>query len=193
MAFHPYPQVIQLLCNAGRFGPPVRITGPSACPWVAHPVSGLLRATGARFRLAFAPAPRLPALNLATHSNSPAHSSIGTPAPRLHAAVTACRHAVSGTVSLPSRGAFHLSLTVLVHYRSAQVFSLGLWSAPLPTGLPLARGTQEAVASLRASPTGLSPLSSAVPGPFGCTSVAHWPPSKADDPSNPGRSVPPPV
>ncbi len=25
---------------------------------------------------------------------------------------------VSGTISLPSRGAFHLSLTVLVHYRS---------------------------------------------------------------------------
>src|SRR5947208_16902216 len=67
LAFHPYPQVIQLLCNAGRFGPPVRITGPSACPWVAHPVSGLRRATHiARFRLAFAPAPRLPALNLAT-------------------------------------------------------------------------------------------------------------------------------
>src|SRR5579883_3147832 len=35
----------------------------------------------ARFRLAFAPAPRQPPLNLATHSNSPAHSSIGTPSP----------------------------------------------------------------------------------------------------------------
>ena len=33
-------------------------------------------------------------------------------------APTACRQAVSGTVSLPSRGAFHLSLTVLVRYRS---------------------------------------------------------------------------
>src|SRR3569832_1248546 len=29
-----------------------------------------------------------------------------------------CRHAVSGTISLPSRGTFHLSLTVLVRYRS---------------------------------------------------------------------------
>ena len=29
------------------------------------------------------------------------------------------------TISLPSRGTFHLSLTVLVHYRSARVFSLG--------------------------------------------------------------------
>ena len=33
-------------------------------------------------------------------------------------APTACGRAVSGTVSLPSRGAFHLSLAVLVRYRS---------------------------------------------------------------------------
>ena len=35
-------------------------------------------------------------------------------------APTACRRTVSGTVSLPSRGAFHLSLTVLVRYRSQE-------------------------------------------------------------------------
>src|ERR671910_3324331 len=33
-------------------------------------------------------------------------------------ALTACKPTVSGTISLPSRGTFHLSLTVLVHYRS---------------------------------------------------------------------------
>ena len=33
-------------------------------------------------------------------------------------ALTDCRHTVSGTISLPSRGTFHLSLTVLVRYRS---------------------------------------------------------------------------
>src|ERR1700675_981275 len=33
-------------------------------------------------------------------------------------APTACRLTVSGAISLPSRGTFHLSLTVLVHYRS---------------------------------------------------------------------------
>ena len=32
--------------------------------------------------------------------------------------MTACKHKVSGTISLPSRGSFHLSLTVLLHYRS---------------------------------------------------------------------------
>jgi hypothetical protein len=33
------------------------------------------------------------------------------------------------------RGSFHLSLTVLVHYRSLKVFSLGEWTPLLPTGL----------------------------------------------------------
>src|SRR4030095_14294760 len=33
-------------------------------------------------------------------------------------ALTACKPTVSGSISLPSRGTFHPSLTVLVHYRS---------------------------------------------------------------------------
>src|SRR6185436_17052778 len=52
-------------------------------------------------------------------TNSQAHSSKGTQSPRPKTkALTACRHTVSGTISLPSRGTFHLSLTVLVRYRS---------------------------------------------------------------------------
>jgi hypothetical protein len=35
----------------------------------------------------------------------------------------------------PHRRSFHLSLTVLVHYRSLRVFSLGKWTSLLPTGL----------------------------------------------------------
>ena len=35
----------------------------------------------------------------------------------------------------PHRGSFHLSLTVLVRYRSTGVFSLGRWSALLPTAI----------------------------------------------------------
>jgi hypothetical protein len=54
---------------------------------------------------------------------------------------------VSGSISSPLRGAFHLSLTVLVHYRSLKVFSLGGWSPLLPTRLHVARGTQDANAS----------------------------------------------
>src|SRR2546421_5846813 len=50
--------------------------------------------------------------------------------------LTAGEDAVSGSLSSPSRGAFHLSLTVLVHYRSLKVFSLGGWSPLLPTNSP---------------------------------------------------------
>jgi hypothetical protein len=55
---------------------------------------------------------------------------------------TACRQPVSGSVSLPSRGAFHLSLTVLVHYRWQRVFSLRRWSSGIPPGLLVSRGTR---------------------------------------------------
>ena len=56
-------------------------------------------------------------------ANSQAHSSKGTQSPAApegngFPALTACRHTVSGTISLPSRGTFHLSLTVLVRDRS---------------------------------------------------------------------------
>jgi hypothetical protein len=54
---------------------------------------------------------------------------------RHHSAPTACRHTVSGSFHSPNRGSFHLSLTVLVHYRSPRVFSLERWSSLLPTGL----------------------------------------------------------
>ena len=52
------------------------------------------------------------------HGGSLAHSTKGTPSQRKMAAPAARGRAVSGAISLPSRGAFHLSLTVLVHYRS---------------------------------------------------------------------------
>jgi hypothetical protein len=40
------------------------------------------------------------------------------------------------------RGTFHLSLTVLVHYRSSRVFSLGEWSPRFPTQFHVLGGTQ---------------------------------------------------
>ena len=48
---------------------------------------------------------------------------------------------VSGTISLPFRGSFHLSLAVLVHYRSVWVFSLGSWPTQIPTRFSVSRGT----------------------------------------------------
>jgi hypothetical protein len=117
LEFLPYPHVIPELFNAHEFGPPVSVTSPSPCTGVDHPVSGLrLRTKGALFRLAFAAAPSL-RLNLARKRNSPVHSTKGTPSP-LDRALTSCKRTVSGSFSLRSRGAFHLSLTVLLHYRS---------------------------------------------------------------------------
>ena len=45
------------------------------------------------------------------------------------------------TLSLPSRGAFHLSLTVLVRYRWQRVFSLRRWSSRIPARFLVSRGT----------------------------------------------------
>ncbi len=72
--------------------------------------------SGALFGLAFATA--TPHGLTSPHTDdSQAHSSKGTPSPHKEA-LTVCKRTVSGTISLPSRGTFHLSLTVLVRYRS---------------------------------------------------------------------------
>jgi hypothetical protein len=57
--------------------------------------------------------------------------------------LTAGKYEVSGSLSSPSRGAFHLSLTVLVRYRSLKMLSLGGWSPQLPTRFLVPRGTQD--------------------------------------------------
>ena len=110
MAFHPYPQLIPRVFNPGGSGPPRRLTTASTWPWVDHPASGPGHATHALFRLAFATPPPH-GLSTPHATDSQAHSSKGTPSP--HKAPTAYRHPVSGTISLPSRGTFHHSLTVL--------------------------------------------------------------------------------
>ncbi len=119
LAFHPYPQVIPQFCNTGEFEPRRTFTSASLCPWVAHVVSGRLVATYALFRLGFPLAPLL-YRRLTCHNDSLAGSFY-----KRHAIspwwllpqwpLTACEYVVSGSLSSPSRGAFHLSLTVLVH------------------------------------------------------------------------------
>ena len=121
MAFHPYPQLIPSVFNLSGFGPPRGLTRASPWPWVDHSASGPEHATTpqkgyALFRLAFAAA--TPHGLTSRHvPDSQAHSSKGTPSPH-EEALTDCRHTVSGTLSLPSRGTFHHSLTVLIRYRS---------------------------------------------------------------------------
>ena len=77
----------------------------------------------ALFRLAFAAAPWHNHLTLPVRSNSPDHNAKGTQSGAFvlestDLPPTACRHTVSGSLSLAARRSFHLSLTVLVHYRS---------------------------------------------------------------------------
>ena len=95
-------------------------------------------------------------------TNSQAHSSKGTPSrPTTNVmddAPTDCRHTVSGTLSLPSRGTFHPSLTVLVHYRSPrsiQPYQAVLADSHGITRAPRYSGTPSEVHDL--SPTGLLP------------------------------------
>ena len=167
MAFHPYPQLIPQVFNPGGFGPPRRLTGASPWPWVDHPASGLEHATTtALFGLAFATATP-PGLTSPRTANSQAHSSKGTPSQDT-LALTACRHTVSGTLSLPSRGTFHLSLTVLVRYRSPGSIQAYRVVPADSQRIPRARcysGTPPRALAVF-SPTGVSPSTPTRPNAF---------------------------
>src|SRR5919108_6375400 len=84
-----YPRFTLPMARSPRFG-------STACD------SG--RPLQTRFRYGYPPP-----VNLATHHNSQAHSSKGTPSPTtpegIEEALTACRHTVSGTLSRPLTGA----------------------------------------------------------------------------------------
>ena len=90
--------------------------GASTCPWVDHTVSRLPPLAVALFRLAFASLTYLKHLNLLVRSNSQAHYAKGTPSSQR--TPTACKRMVSGSFHSLIQGSFHLSFTVLVHYRS---------------------------------------------------------------------------
>ena len=71
----------------------------------------------------------------------------------------ACKHKVSGSVSLPSRGPFHLSLTVLFTIGHWVVFRLGGWALRLHTGFHVSGTTLVSLGLLQISITGVSPSS----------------------------------
>ena len=95
-------------------------------------------------------------LNLASSRNSPDRSTKSTRL-YLYSTSTACKHRVSGSLSLPSRGSFHLSFTVLCSIGHWVVFSLTGWSPLVPTRFHVSRGTLDPAFSLSFSLTGLSP------------------------------------
>ena len=121
MAFYPQPQVIREFFNIQRFGPPQTVTSASPCPWLDHLLSGLVHMTHiAHFALAFASAPGQRPL---TSPRRPTRRVIMQ---------KARRHPVQKDIGLrplvgawfqvlfhsPNRGSFHLSLTLLLRYRS---------------------------------------------------------------------------
>ena len=128
--------------------------------WVDHLVSGLRPRTKRPIQTRCR-APPLQ-LNLARDRNSPVHSTKARHHPLT--ALTICRHTVSGSFTLP--GCFSPFLTVLVHYRSLGVFSLG-------DGPPRFRRNFTCSAVLRihsreneVSTTGCYPLRRTFPGRF---------------------------
>ena len=122
------------------FGPPWSFTSTSTCSWIGHPVSGLRHATIALFRLAFAAAPNLQFLT-SLHNVTRRSVLQKVRSRALNHAPSACKHTVSGSLSLPSRGSFHLSLTVLCAIGRHSVFRVGGWSPRLPTRFLVPRGT----------------------------------------------------
>ena len=110
----------------------------------------------ALFKLAFATAPRL--YRLTSHhivTRRPVLQKV-----RYHtisSAISACKHTVSGSLSLPSRGAFHLSLTVLYSIGHMVVFSLMRWSSLVPSGFLVSRRTPDTPRLTNFSTTGLLP------------------------------------
>ena len=138
------------------FGPPQRFTAASPCSWIGHQVSGLrritIRALNTRFRFGSVSV----TLNLAIQRNSPARSTKSTTS-RACGALSVCKHRVSGSFSLPSRGAFHRSLTVLYSIGHMVVFSLRRWSSHILPGFRVSRHTPDSACLTTISPTGLLP------------------------------------
>ena len=140
------------------FGPPQRFTIASTCSWLGHPVSGLRQyTTFALFKLAFASAPML--YILTSHivvTRRPVLQKVRHHT--LNSAMSARKHRVSGSFSLPSRGSFHLSLTVLYSIGHMVVFSLRRWSSFLPSGFLVSRRTPDSCSRRTdLSSTGLLP------------------------------------
>jgi hypothetical protein len=138
LAFHPYPQLIPHFCSSEEFGPPRSTTFASPWPWVDHLASCPILATSRPIQTRFRYGSGYYPLNLATKIDSLGHSPKGT-----RSGISQRDNALPLFVSIRFQvlfhsghpGSFHLSLTVLVHYRSSRVFSLGKWASLVPAGL----------------------------------------------------------
>ena len=124
------------------FGPPQGFTLAAACPWVGHPVSGLLSVTCALLRLGFPSAPYLQYL-----------TSLHLITRRTVLQKVRCRAyiALQLLVNTGFQVLFHSPPGVLFTFPSRYsssighqlVFSLGRWSSLLPTRFLVPRGTPD--------------------------------------------------
>ena len=130
--FRGEPAIIATLFNGCACGPPKPFTAPSSWTWIDHPVSGLRPLTPRPLKTWF---------------------PCGCPP----CGVSPRQRSQLAGLSLPSRGPFHLSLTVLYAIGHWVVFSLGGWSPRLPTRFPVSRGTPDPARPFLFSCTGLSP------------------------------------
>ena len=137
----------------------MRVTAPSAWPWLDHSVSGLLPATQrpiqTRFRYAYTYR-----LKLAANRNSLTHYTKGTPSPQMRLRLlVGVRFQVSFTpligvlFTFPSRYLFTIG--------HQGVFRLGGWSPHVQTGFHVSRLTQGPKQSFRIR--GCHPLRPAFP------------------------------
>ena len=136
------------LFNGCGFGPPPPLTAASSWTWVDHPVSGLQCLTLRPLQTCSRSGSASSMLNLAGHRNSPDRSTKSTRFTLWCS--TACKHRVSGSLSLPSRGPFHLSFTVLCAIGTG-------WSPRVPSRFHVSRCTLDPAMPLAVSSTGLSP------------------------------------
>ncbi len=86
-------------------------------------------------------------------------------------ALTDCKRTVSGTLSLPSRGTFHHSLTVLIRYRSLRSIQAYRVVPADSQQIPRARcySGKHSTTECMFSPTGLSPSTAGHPRPLRLT------------------------
>ena len=113
LEFLPYPQVIPAFFNRRLVRSSMEFYSHfnllmDRSPGFGSTACNFIRPFQTRFRCGS----ELHALNLAAYCNSPVRSTKSTRS-YLSCTFSACKHRVSGSLSLPSRGSFHLSLTVL--------------------------------------------------------------------------------
>ena len=137
MAYYLQPQLIRASCSIHRCGLPSSFRRNSPWSWLAHPVSGHSTTTvnspiKARFHCGFD----------AEHLNRSSCQILAGSFFNRHD-ITSPKGGLCLIVSIQFqdlfhgafRPSFHLSLTVLVHYRSYLVFSLGVWSPQIQKGV----------------------------------------------------------